>query len=105
MHIGMKLWSLLGNSQRLDGGAMFGNVPRGMWEHWIEPDAENRIPLACRCLLAEGGAGHDGDLLLFEQAPGKGLAVNAGAGDVDHGEHAAFRLRAAQARRIGEHFR
>ena len=48
----MKLWSLLGNSQKLDGGAMFGNVPRAMWEHWIEPDADNRIPLACRALLA-----------------------------------------------------
>lgn len=50
----MKLWSLLGNSQQLDGGAMFGNVPRGMWEKWITPDAQNRIPLACRCLLIEG---------------------------------------------------
>ncbi len=27
----MKLWSILGNSQKLDGGAMFGNVPRAMW--------------------------------------------------------------------------
>ena len=42
----MKLWSILGNSQKLDGGAMFGNVPKAMWEHWIQPDAENRIPLA-----------------------------------------------------------
>ena len=67
MHIGMKLWSLLGNSQRLDGGAMFGNVPRGMWEHWIEPDAENRIPLACRCLLAEGLNGRN---VLFETGIG-----------------------------------
>jgi len=50
----MKLHSLLGNSQQLDGGAMFGNVPRGMWEKWITPDAQNRIPLACRCLLIEG---------------------------------------------------
>ena len=53
----MKLWSLLGNSQKLDGGAMFGNVPRAMWEHWIEPDADNRIPLACRALLADGLGG------------------------------------------------
>ncbi|MEO8673498.1 MAG: MBL fold metallo-hydrolase [Tahibacter sp.] len=50
----MKLWSILGNSQKLDGGAMFGNVPRAMWEKWIIPDAENRIPLACRALLVEG---------------------------------------------------
>ncbi len=48
----MRLWSISGNSQRLDGGAMFGNVPKVLWHRWIEPDAENRIPLACRCLLA-----------------------------------------------------
>ena len=45
------LTSVLGNSQRLDGGAMFGNAPKAMWEKWIPPDAENRIPLACRCLV------------------------------------------------------
>ena len=45
------LTSVLGNSQRLDGGAMFGNAPKAMWEKWIAPDESNRIPLACRCLL------------------------------------------------------
>ena len=45
------LTSVLGNSQRLDGGAMFGNVPRAMWSGWIAPDERHRIPLACRCLL------------------------------------------------------
>ena len=45
------LTSVLGNSQRLDGGAMFGNAPKAMWERWIPPDDKNRIPLACRSLL------------------------------------------------------
>ena len=45
------LTSLLGNSQRLDGGAMFGNAPKALWSRWISPDDRNRIPLACRCLL------------------------------------------------------
>ena len=63
----MKLWSLLGNSQKLDGGAMFGNVPRPMWEKWIKPDADNRIPLACRCLLVDG---LDGKRVLFETGIG-----------------------------------
>jgi glyoxylase-like metal-dependent hydrolase (beta-lactamase superfamily II) len=63
----MKLWSLLGNSQRLDGGAMFGNVPKGMWQKWIVPDADNRIPLACRALLADGVAGKR---VLFETGIG-----------------------------------
>ena len=48
----MKLWSILGNSQKLDGGAMFGNAPRAMWERWTTVDGENRIDLACRALLA-----------------------------------------------------
>jgi glyoxylase-like metal-dependent hydrolase (beta-lactamase superfamily II) len=49
------LSSILGNSQRLDGGAMFGNAPRAMWEKWIAPDERNRIPLACRALLLRDG--------------------------------------------------
>jgi glyoxylase-like metal-dependent hydrolase (beta-lactamase superfamily II) len=49
------LTSVLGNAQRLDGGAMFGNAPRAMWEKWIPPDALHRIPLACRCLLIRDG--------------------------------------------------
>ena len=47
--------SILGNSQRLDGGAMFGNAPRAVWQRWIEPDAQNRIPLACRAMLIRDG--------------------------------------------------
>jgi glyoxylase-like metal-dependent hydrolase (beta-lactamase superfamily II) len=36
----------------LDGGAMFGIVPRPLWERRIAPDARNRIRLACRSLVA-----------------------------------------------------
>ncbi len=39
---------------RLDGGAMFGIVPRPLWERRIAPDDKNRIPLAMRCLLLRG---------------------------------------------------
>jgi glyoxylase-like metal-dependent hydrolase (beta-lactamase superfamily II) len=63
----MKLWSILGNSQKLDGGAMFGNVPRAMWEKWIAPDEAHRIPLACRALLADGIGGKR---VLFETGIG-----------------------------------
>ncbi|MCA8962666.1 MAG: MBL fold metallo-hydrolase, partial [Planctomycetes bacterium] len=35
----------------LDGGSMFGSVPRGLWQKRIAPDAEHRIPLAMRLLL------------------------------------------------------
>jgi len=60
------LTSLLGNSQRLDGGAMFGNAPRPMWEAWIPPDEQNRIPLACRAMLVRDR----GRILLFETGIG-----------------------------------
>ena len=39
---------------RLDGGASFGIVPKPMWEKRIPADDRNRIPVALRCLLAEG---------------------------------------------------
>lgn len=47
--------SLVGNTQLLDGGAMFGNAPRPLWERWVTPDELGRIPLACRALLIEIG--------------------------------------------------
>ncbi|HJL18386.1 MAG TPA: MBL fold metallo-hydrolase [Sandaracinaceae bacterium LLY-WYZ-13_1] len=46
-----KIWAVAGNTQKLDGGAMFGNAPRALWQRWIEPDDRNRIPLACRAML------------------------------------------------------
>jgi glyoxylase-like metal-dependent hydrolase (beta-lactamase superfamily II) len=63
----MKLWSLIGNSQQLDGGAMFGNAPKAVWSRWIAADEQNRIPLACRCLLAKD---LDGRNVLFETGIG-----------------------------------
>jgi len=48
-----KLYSITGNSQKLDGGAMFGNAPKAMWHQWVEVDEQNRIDLACRCLLVK----------------------------------------------------
>lgn len=35
----------------LDGGAMFGIVPKTLWKKSIEPDDQNRIPMGARCLL------------------------------------------------------
>jgi glyoxylase-like metal-dependent hydrolase (beta-lactamase superfamily II) len=63
----MKLWSIRGNSQRLDGGAMFGNAPRALWEKWAAPDELNRIELACRALLASP---LEGKTVLFETGIG-----------------------------------
>ena len=63
----IELTSILGNSQKLDGGAMFGNAPRALWSRWFEPDSENRITLACRALLATGIQGQS---VLFETGIG-----------------------------------
>jgi glyoxylase-like metal-dependent hydrolase (beta-lactamase superfamily II) len=42
-----------GGCLRLDGGAMFGIVPKPLWSRLIAPDEQNRIQLACNCLLVE----------------------------------------------------
>jgi glyoxylase-like metal-dependent hydrolase (beta-lactamase superfamily II) len=52
--------------QRLDGGAMFGVVPKPLWERRIAPDERNRIPLALRCLLIE----HPDGLVLVDTGLG-----------------------------------
>jgi glyoxylase-like metal-dependent hydrolase (beta-lactamase superfamily II) len=51
----------------LDGGAMFGVIPKPMWEKKIPADASNRITLAMNCLLIRAG--------------GKTILVETGAGD------------------------
>jgi glyoxylase-like metal-dependent hydrolase (beta-lactamase superfamily II) len=50
----------------LDGGAMFGIVPRTLWEKKIPPDGRNRIQLGLNCLLIHAG--------------GKRILVETGAG-------------------------
>ena len=39
---------------RLDGGAMFGVVPRTMWESRLPPDDRNRVPMGLRPLIVRG---------------------------------------------------
>jgi|SRR3984893_2834409 glyoxylase-like metal-dependent hydrolase (beta-lactamase superfamily II) len=51
----------------LDGGAMFGVIPRPLWERKMRPDARNRITLGMNCLLI--------------RAAGKRILVETGAGD------------------------
>ena len=53
----LRCHALDGGSQKLDGGAMFGVVPKPLWEKRIPADDRNRIPLALRCLLIEHDAG------------------------------------------------
>jgi glyoxylase-like metal-dependent hydrolase (beta-lactamase superfamily II) len=50
---GLTIHAIESGMQALDGGAMFGVVPKPLWEKRIPADARNRIPLALRCLLVE----------------------------------------------------
>jgi glyoxylase-like metal-dependent hydrolase (beta-lactamase superfamily II) len=52
--------------QRLDGGAMFGVVPKPLWEKRIPADERNRIQLGMRCLLIE----HPSGLVLIDTGAG-----------------------------------
>lgn len=60
------LSSLTGNSQKLDGGAMFGNAPKALWQRWMPADEDNRIDLGCRALLV--------------QEPGRNILIETGIG-------------------------
>ena len=44
---------LSGGSLKLDGGAMFGIIPKALWLRGTPADEQNRIQLACNCLLVE----------------------------------------------------
>ncbi|AOE49895.1 MBL fold metallo-hydrolase [Kangiella sediminilitoris] len=59
-------YSINGNTQKLDGGAMFGNAPKALWQRWVDVDDLNRIDLVCRAMLVV-----DGDkTILFETGIG-----------------------------------
>jgi len=62
----LRIHAIEGGLQWLDGGAMFGVVPKPLWERRIPADARNRIPLGMRCLLVET----PGELVLIETGLG-----------------------------------
>jgi len=66
----LRLSTVMGNAQKLDGGAMFGNVPKAMWQKWVNVDDHNRIDLSCRALLVEIKAKR----ILFETGIGAYMA-------------------------------
>lgn len=52
--MGWKWRVLRAGAFKLDGGAMFGMIPRPIWEKAVAPDERHRIPLNANCLLLEG---------------------------------------------------
>jgi glyoxylase-like metal-dependent hydrolase (beta-lactamase superfamily II) len=61
---------------RLDGGAMFGVVPRAMWARELPPDEENRVRLSMNCLFVEAGS--------------ERIIIETGIGDKWSAKHAAM---------------
>ena len=51
----MKLYPIEAGNFKLDGGAMFGVVPKTLWEQTNPADEKNRIEMVSRCLLVEEG--------------------------------------------------
>ncbi len=52
-----RMHAIQAGGQKLDGGAMFGVVPKALWERRIPADERNRIQLGMRCLLIEHDIG------------------------------------------------
>jgi glyoxylase-like metal-dependent hydrolase (beta-lactamase superfamily II) len=76
IHLGdLALTPLLDGYLRLDGGAMFGVVPKPLWEKRAPADERNRILLGMRPLLVRGE---------------RLLIIDAGAGDTMDPKHAAI---------------
>ncbi|MDQ3908641.1 MAG: MBL fold metallo-hydrolase [Acidobacteriota bacterium] len=61
---------------RLDGGAMFGVVPRALWSCESPPDAQNRVRLSMNCLFVETGS--------------ERIIIETGIGDKWSAKHAAM---------------
>ena len=63
----LEFYLLTDGTFRLDGGAMFGVIPRPLWERKARPDERNRILLAMNSLLV--------------RSDGKWILIETGAGD------------------------
>src|SRR5271168_415994 len=61
-----RIHAIQAGGQLLDGGAMFGVVPKPLWEKRIPADARNRIQMGMRCLVIE----HDVGLILVDTGAG-----------------------------------
>ena len=62
----MSLYPIEYGNFKLDGGAMFGVVPKSLWNRTNPADANNMIDIAARCLLIED----DNRLILIDTGMG-----------------------------------
>ncbi|SFV29755.1 MBL fold metallo-hydrolase [Thermoflavifilum thermophilum] len=79
----MRLFTIHTGNFKLDGGAMFGVVPKVLWNSLNPADANNRCTWAMRCLLVE-----DGDrLILIDNGMGNKQDAKFFSHYEPHGEH------------------
>jgi glyoxylase-like metal-dependent hydrolase (beta-lactamase superfamily II) len=62
----LRVHMLQAGGQKLDGGAMFGVVPKPLWERRISADERNRIQLGMRCLVIE----HESTVIVVDTGAG-----------------------------------
>ncbi|MES2410144.1 MAG: MBL fold metallo-hydrolase [Bacteroidota bacterium] len=62
----MKIYPIEAGNFKLDGGAMFGVVPKTIWNKTNPADENNMIDIAARCMLIEDG----GRLILIDNGMG-----------------------------------
>lgn len=91
----LELFILSDGRFRLDGGAMFGVVPRVLWEKKLEPDTRNRITLGLNSLLIVTGK----ETILVETGVGDKMAPKWA--DIYGVEHATTLLDSLRARGLG----
>jgi glyoxylase-like metal-dependent hydrolase (beta-lactamase superfamily II) len=83
----------------LDGGAMFGVVPKALWSRQLPPDAQNRIPMTMRCLLIRSL--NTGRLYLVDNGAGNKFNEKMSAiYGLDYGPQGEKRLEASLARAV-----
>ena len=91
----LELISLSDGTFRLDGGAMFGVVPKPLWERRAPADERNRIRLGLRPLLVRG----DKTMIIDAGIGGKMDAKSADIYAIDRPQHLDHSLQAANVRR------
>lgn len=63
----MKIFPIIAENWKMDGGVAFGVVPQTIWKKLAEPDENNRIKITTRCLLVE----EEGKVILFDTGMGR----------------------------------
>src|SRR3954467_4751140 len=62
----LRVHTIQAGGQKLDGGAMFGVVPKPLWERRIPADDRNRIQLGMRCLVIQ----HESTVVVVDTGAG-----------------------------------